>query len=333
MPFRTLNSAYLILVGLTLLLLVVPPVVLGQVQELEDSGNQTVDHGIQLYNQGQDHEAIKVLKTVVKRHPNEPDGWYYLGLALYRQGLIAQASSRFERVIRLHADLPDSYAKLSFAYILANEPEKAMAAAKQAIELGDKSAEPHYAIAEASYRGGAWALAAAEADIALSANPQFYHALITRSLALWHLKQYSEAAASLARYIAMQPSDADVDVWREQMEMMLRSSEPPPNKTNKLSAPTIFSGTNVNTKARVTVKPEPGYTDSARLAGVTGKVVIRCIFSADRRVTSITIIQALPYGLTSKAVAAARKMEFDPAVKDGRSVSMYMQLEYIFNLY
>jgi hypothetical protein len=38
-------------------------------------------------------------------------------------------------------------------------------------------------------------------------------------------------------------------------------------------------------------------------------------------------------GLTEKAVAAARLILFAPATRNGQPVSMYMQLEYNFNLY
>jgi hypothetical protein len=37
--------------------------------------------------------------------------------------------------------------------------------------------------------------------------------------------------------------------------------------------------------------------------------------------------------LTERAIAAARQIQFLPAVKDGQLVSVAMQLEYNFNLY
>jgi hypothetical protein len=44
-------------------------------------------------------------------------------------------------------------------------------------------------------------------------------------------------------------------------------------------------------------------------------------------------MQSLPYGLTEAAIAAARQIKFEPATLDGKPVSMFMQLEYNFNLY
>jgi hypothetical protein len=37
--------------------------------------------------------------------------------------------------------------------------------------------------------------------------------------------------------------------------------------------------------------------------------------------------------LTEKAISAARMIKFMPAMKDGRAVSQYIQIEYNFNLY
>ena len=95
----------------------------------------------------------------------------------------------------------------------------------------------------------------------------------------------------------------------------------------------IFSGKDVTSKARVLEKPEPQYTEAARKNQITGVVIIRAVFSASGQVTNISAISKLPDGLTEKAIAAARQIRFVPATKDGRSVSMWMQLEYNFNLY
>jgi len=62
-------------------------------------------------------------------------------------------------------------------------------------------------------------------------------------------------------------------------------------------------------------------------------VIIRAVFSASGQVTNISAISKLPDGLTEKAIGAARQIRFVPATKDGRPVSMWMQLEYNFNLY
>jgi len=95
----------------------------------------------------------------------------------------------------------------------------------------------------------------------------------------------------------------------------------------------VFSGKEVSTKARVLSKPEPQYTEEARKNQVTGTVVLRAVFTSGGQVTQIRAVSGLPNGLTERAIAAARLIRFTPATKDGHAVSMYIQLEYNFNLY
>jgi TonB family protein len=95
----------------------------------------------------------------------------------------------------------------------------------------------------------------------------------------------------------------------------------------------VFSGKDVNSKARVLSKPEPQYTEEARKNQITGTVILRAVFTSGGQVTNISARSGLPFGLTERAIAAARQIKFVPATKDGRPVSMYIQLEYNFNLY
>jgi TonB family protein len=95
----------------------------------------------------------------------------------------------------------------------------------------------------------------------------------------------------------------------------------------------IFNGREVTSKARVLDKPEPTYTESARKNQITGTVVLRAVFSAGGSVTNIHAVSGLPDGLTERAIAAAKNIRFVPATKDGHPVSMWMELQYNFNLY
>lgn len=95
----------------------------------------------------------------------------------------------------------------------------------------------------------------------------------------------------------------------------------------------IFTGRDVTQKARVLSKPEPQYTESARKYSVQGTVILRAVFTGSGEVNNIKVVKGLPHGLTERALRAAREIKFSPAQKDGRDVSMFLQLEYNFNLY
>lgn len=106
------------------------------------------------------------------------------------------------------------------------------------------------------------------------------------------------------------------------------TSAPAPTDYNR-----TFTGRDVTQKARVLAKPEPQYTESARKYAVQGTVVLRAVFSNSGQVTNIRVVRRLPHGLTDAAIAAAGQIRFTPALKDQHEVSMYIQLEYNFNLY
>jgi len=95
----------------------------------------------------------------------------------------------------------------------------------------------------------------------------------------------------------------------------------------------VFNSREVSTKAKIISRPEPSYTEDARKNMVTGTVVLRAIFGSGGQVTGIRTVSGLPHGLTERAIAAARNIKFVPATKDGRPVSMHIQIEYSFNLY
>ena len=94
-----------------------------------------------------------------------------------------------------------------------------------------------------------------------------------------------------------------------------------------------YKGSEVEQRARLLQKPEPQYTEEARKNQITGTVMLRAVFSSAGEVVQIQALRSLPFGLTERAIAAARQIKFVPAMKGGRPVSVFMQLEYNFNLY
>lgn len=94
-----------------------------------------------------------------------------------------------------------------------------------------------------------------------------------------------------------------------------------------------FRGSEVDQRARLLSKPEPQYTEEARRNQISGTVMLRVVFSSSGEVVQIRALNTLPFGLTERAIAAARQIKFVPAMKGGRAVSVHMQLEYNFNLY
>jgi TonB family protein len=83
----------------------------------------------------------------------------------------------------------------------------------------------------------------------------------------------------------------------------------------------------------ITHREKAKYTEEARQNKVQGTVVLQVVFHANGSITDIRVVRGLPDGLTEKAIEAARKIRFNPAVKNGSPVSVRGTLEFSFNLY
>src|SRR5262245_50345910 len=116
------------------------------------------------------------------------------------------------------------------------------------------------------------------------------------------------------------------------------SSSPVYNPVDFKSLPTeidgerIYRGRELDQKVRVTKKPEPKYTKEARKKKQEGTVTLLAVFDSTGHVTHLRIVYGLPYGLTDRAIEAAKQIQFPPGLKDGHPVSMWMELQYNFNL-
>lgn len=100
------------------------------------------------------------------------------------------------------------------------------------------------------------------------------------------------------------------------------SGEPPPARP-----------VGVTTGIKILSKPRPGYTDSARQQNIQGTVILRVTFLASGQVGSISPVKGLGSGLTEQAIAAARRISFEPAKVNGVAQSVTKQIEYSFSIY
>lgn len=86
----------------------------------------------------------------------------------------------------------------------------------------------------------------------------------------------------------------------------------------------VYTGREVTRKVRLLSKPEPSSV------GHTGVVVLKAVFGSSGKVTKIEVVSGVPE-LAEASIKAARQITFEPAIKDGRFVAMWVQLEYNFN--
>jgi len=79
--------------------------------------------------------------------------------------------------------------------------------------------------------------------------------------------------------------------------------------------------------------PDPSYSDQARLAKISGIVVLHLIVTADGRTANIQVQRSLGYGLDEEAVKAVGEWRFRPALGlDGKPVPVWTDIEANFKI-
>lgn len=108
---------------------------------------------------------------------------------------------------------------------------------------------------------------------------------------------------------------------------LVRALDPDVNKEQ------TFTTRQVDTTAKILKRPPPSYTREARSARIQGYVILRVVLSSIGKIGRIQVLRGLPAGLTENAIRAACKIQFEPAIKDGKTVSQSVQVEYTFRLF
>jgi TonB family protein len=82
----------------------------------------------------------------------------------------------------------------------------------------------------------------------------------------------------------------------------------------------------------VLYKVDPPYTEEARLAKLSGTVLVSLIIGEDGRARNIKIVRGLGLGLDERAAEAVAQWRFKPGIKDGTAVSTQATIEVKFRL-
>jgi TonB family protein len=93
-----------------------------------------------------------------------------------------------------------------------------------------------------------------------------------------------------------------------------------------------FEQMNRSLRPTILYREKAKYTQEAIDNKVEGTVVLSVVFSANGQIGAVRVIRGLPHGLTQKAIEAASKIRFEPAIKNGQPVNVRGMLEYTFKL-
>ena len=82
----------------------------------------------------------------------------------------------------------------------------------------------------------------------------------------------------------------------------------------------------------ITFKPNPVYTDEARRLKLQGEVLLEVMFGANGQLHVNRVVRGLGHGLDEAAVAAANKMRFKPALRNGQVVDSTAVVHVVFQI-
>lgn len=309
------------------------------------SPNPALAPAVKLIREGEPQKALDALKKAVKENKRDGEAWYYLGVVYLQLSDFKKGAEAFKKAIEARPDL-ESQAQAGHAYalVLRNRLDSATVAANKALAIDPKNVEALYTLAIVDLRKGAREETIKKADAIVALKSDFAAAYLLKSQAFVSYTggvlypnlnepkserslSYKSAAEALEKYLQLETDPRATQAWKEQLETLKFYI----GETSGTGP--IYKGREVTTKARLLSKPEPVYTQAARNEQITGTVVLRCVFAADGTVKHILVVQALPNGLTQQSIVAAKKIKFIPAMINGKPVSMWMQLEYNYNLY
>ncbi|MGA8762386.1 MAG: energy transducer TonB [Candidatus Sulfotelmatobacter sp.] len=86
------------------------------------------------------------------------------------------------------------------------------------------------------------------------------------------------------------------------------------------------------TPVEITFKPNPEYTNEARNLKLEGEVLLEVSFAANGMLHVNRVVRGLGHGLDEAAVAAANKMRFKPALRNGQPTDSTAVVHVVFQL-
>jgi TonB family protein len=86
------------------------------------------------------------------------------------------------------------------------------------------------------------------------------------------------------------------------------------------------------TSVEITYKPNPVYTEEARAQKLEGEVLLEVEFAATGQLRVIRVVRGLGHGLDENAIAAANKIRYKPAMRNGQAFDSTAIVHVVFQL-
>lgn len=150
---------------------------------------------------------------------------------------------------------------------------------------------------------------------------------------LYNTGDYQEAVEKLAKLAKESDKDNDLSLYIGLAYAKLGKHKEAVETLRWAADNKIMNLVGMDTPLKVLKKPRASYTDDARQNRVQGFVRLAVEMGADGKVTFVYPFERLEHGLTNQAENAAKRIKFEPAIKNGKPVSTISIYSYGFTIY
>jgi tetratricopeptide (TPR) repeat protein len=154
-----------------------------------------------------------------------------------------------------------------------------------------------------------------------------------RGIDLYRDGKFTEAISALEAAVASNANDRIAWVFlgggyvhADDNERALSASR----KSHEIKQPA--SPPTYDRTVKVTHKPQPRYPRSARMSGASGRILVAVEFRSDGKIGFTFALAPSMNDLVSPSLEAARAIEFEPAVKNGKPVTVINLVEYGYRI-
>ena len=291
------------------------------------------------------------LREVVQANPNSVEAHVNLGAQLLTEGVYPEALTVLEHAVSLRSDSAAAQYDLGLAQITARKYEEAITSSRKALELKPEWPDAYNNLGLAYAGLGRWKEALTAYAEAVRLVPNYAGALYNLGIAYLRLGQKSNTHEVIAK---LKPLNWDLQarLWQEILAIdhpanVVAAAAPSPtvsppaqtSSTETSSPPTpedkhstssadeecpspIYRRSGVTQMAFLMEQLQVSYTTDAVQNKVEGKIVLQLVVCSDGRVSDVRIDEALPFGLTERAIEAIRKVRFQPALLGTQPVSV-----------
>ena len=277
-------------------------------------------------------KEVEGAKRKIAKNPNDAHEHYRLGGFYVKLYQFQDAVAAYSQALQLKPDFAYAHYDLGWCYKRMGDYEEALKAHREAekhiqitsFKLRLTGEEVNYAIGWDLYELRRYDEAIAHYMKAVQLNPKYQAAVY--EIGRIHLRRGDQEGV---QQIAYKLDPYLRELLFKEIEIV-KSTE----KGGAADDPNLTSiRADADSRPTILYREKGQYTSMARDHMTEGMVIMAVVFAANEKITGVRVLRELPYGLTAQALIAMQKIRFKPAMKDGKPISMRVNLEFGFNLY